>query len=104
MIAVVPPEQWGLYACYLLEFSVFYEGKRGPILAIVSRWETVGSMIHGAELGHVGAVLASRRQWSTHLGAKICGTKNQIKSSKGLNMNILQKGLKYKKTLLGPRR
>jgi hypothetical protein len=40
MIAVVPPEQWGLYACYLLEFSVFYEGKRVPILAIVSRWET----------------------------------------------------------------
>jgi hypothetical protein len=36
--------------------------------------QELGAMIHGAQLGHVGAVLASRRQWSTHLGAKIYGT------------------------------
>lgn len=45
-------------------------------------------MIHGAELDYVGAVLASLRQWSTHLSTKICGTKNEIKSSKGPNVNI----------------
>jgi hypothetical protein len=30
-------------------------------------------MMHGAELGHVGAASAHQRQQSTHLGAKICG-------------------------------
>jgi hypothetical protein len=69
-------------------------------------------MNHGTEFGHVRAVSASCRQRSTHLGAKICGAKpcylgatgygaeqrvqNEIKSSKGLNLNIFQKGLKYK--------
>jgi hypothetical protein len=60
---------------------------------------------HGAELGHIGTVLASRRQWSTHgtkiYGAESCylgatamassnGSKNEIKSSKGLNVNSFQ--------------
>jgi hypothetical protein len=67
-------------------------------------------MNHGTEFGHVRAVSASCRQRSTHLGAKICGAKpcylgatgygaeqrvqNEIKSSKGLNLNIFQKRAK----------
>jgi hypothetical protein len=35
--------------------------------------QELGAMMHGAELGHVGAASAHQRQQSTHLGAKICG-------------------------------
>jgi hypothetical protein len=66
-------------------------------------------MNHGVEFGHVRAVSASCRHRSTHLDVKICGakhvtsapqavapskgSKNEMKSSKGLNVNIFQKGL-----------
>jgi hypothetical protein len=79
--------------------------------------QELGAMIHGAKLGHVDVVLPCCRQPSMHLGAKICGTKpcylgataygteqrvqNEIKSSMGLNVNISQKGLKYKKFIVG---
>jgi hypothetical protein len=62
--------------------------------------QELGTMNHGAELDHVGTVSTSRRQRSTHLGAKICGAEPCYldATSYGLNVNIFsRKVLKYKK-------
>jgi hypothetical protein len=53
-------------------------------LSGANKVEELGTMNHGAELSHVGAMSASRCQRSTYLGAKICGPSSVTSASQSV--------------------